>query len=169
MEPRPRPLWARLLLVGLLLVPVVEIVVIVLVAHLIGWWTLLLLIVFSVAGGWLVRRQWSSTWTQLQDALQTGRMPARELTDTALLLVGGAFLMIPGFVTDVVGLILVAPFTRPLTRLLLQFAVTRRMWATVAGPSGSMGPMGWRSTGPRRGDDQVIEGEIVDDDEDDTP
>jgi len=166
-EPRSRPPWVRLLLVGLLLIPVVEIIVIVLVAHVIGWWTLLLLVVFSAVGGWLVRRQWSTTWTQLQDALQTGRMPARELSDTALLLIGGAFLMIPGFVTDVVGLILVAPFTRPLTRRLLQLAVTRRMWVTAAGP---VGPAGWRSPGTRKsmpGDEEVIEGEIVDDEDDD--
>ncbi|HET8598928.1 MAG TPA: FxsA family protein [Segeticoccus sp.] len=114
---------------ALLLVPLAEIVVIIVVWQAIGgWWTILLLLFWSLVGAVLVRREGSRTWAALREAVRTGTMPAKELADAALVLVGGTVLLVPGFITDAVGLFLILPFTRPLTRHWLQAAVERRLW-----------------------------------------
>ena len=78
-------------------------------------------------------------------------MPTGELADAALVLVGGVLLMLPGFVTDLFGLLFLLPFTRPLARRLLAFLVGRRL--------SRMGV--WRRVVRR--DVTVIEGETVPD------
>lgn len=97
----------------LLAVPIVELIVIVKVGDIIGFWpTLALLITVSIAGTVLLKREGVATWRRLQAALQRGEMPTEEVTDGALILLGGALLLTPGFVTDVVGLLLLFPLTR---------------------------------------------------------
>ena len=82
-------------------VPLVEIYVLIQVGQVIGaWWTILLLIVDSILGGWLIRREGRRAWLALTTALNSGQMPARELADGALILVGGTLMLSPGFVTD---------------------------------------------------------------------
>lgn len=123
-----RPLWRTMLFVVLLISPIAEIAVIVGVGRVIGsWQTLALLVIVSMIGAWLVRREGSSAWRALRVSLQTGRMPGRELTDAALILVGGTLLLTPGFLTDLVGFVLIAPPTRPLARRWLQVIVERRL------------------------------------------
>lgn len=162
--------WPLVLVVLFVLLPMIEIYIIVKVGEAIGGWqTLLLLIVWSLIGVWIVRREWSSTFGALTEALRTGRMPTRELTDAALALVGGVLLLVPGFLTDVIGLILILPFTRPITRPLLQALVARRVLATT-GPgvvrSTSYQTEGYAgdSSGGTAAQDEIIEGEIVDED-----
>lgn len=120
-----------LLLVVFIAVPLLELWVIGAVAEAISLGpTLLLLLVDSVLGAVLVRREGARTWRAFRDALAAGRVPGDELTEGALLLFGGSLLLTPGFITDVVGLALVAPFTRrPLARL-----VRTRTTARVVGP-----------------------------------
>lgn len=126
---RRRPRWLTVVFLALLIVPIVEIAVIIEIGRAIGgWWTLLLLVLWSLLGAYLVKKEGGRAWVALRTALNTGRMPARELADAALVLVGGALLLAPGFVTDAVGLFLVLPFTRPLTRRWLQKAVERQLW-----------------------------------------
>jgi UPF0716 protein FxsA len=141
--------WA--LLTAFVIVPIVEIYVIIQVGQVIGpWWTILLLIADSVFGSWLVAHEGRRAWQALTTALSTGRMPARELADGALILIGGTLMVSPGFVTDVFGIVLILPFTRPLARRLLTRVVGRRLLAgyvTRPGP-GSQGP--------------VVRGEVVD-------
>ena len=117
-----------LLLVGLfVVVPIVEIYVIVQVGSAIGALpTILLLLIESLIGGWLVKREGKRAWAALRTTVSTGRMPAKELADAALVLVGGTLLLTPGFVTDVFGFFFVLPFTRPLARRLLTAAIARR-------------------------------------------
>ncbi len=167
-----RPLKVRLALAGLLLVPLVEIVVFVLVARAIGvWWALLALIAVSVLGAALVRRQWAASWSALQAALRSGRMPADEIADTALLACGGALMLVPGFVTGVLGLLLVLPLTRGLGRKILAFVVARRAWVKVVGEPQTWragdagGTPGGRHGGGSGATDEIVEGEIVDDDD----
>ena len=84
------------------------------------WWTILLLVADGVCGAWLVKREGGRAWRRCSEALGARRaMPATELADAALVLVGGTLLLTPGFVTDVFGLFCVLPFTRPLARRLL--------------------------------------------------
>ena len=98
-------------------IPLLEIFVLIQVGQVIGpWWTILLLVVSGVLGTWLIRREGGRAWRALSEALQTGRMPARELADGALILVGGTLMLAPGFVTDAVGMLLILPLTRPVAR-----------------------------------------------------
>ena len=101
----------------LIIVPIAELYVIVQVAHHIGIFeTLGLLILLSIAGAWLMKQQGIATWRRLQVTLREGRMPGHEVTDGALILLGGALLLAPGFVTDAIGLLLLMPPTRALLK-----------------------------------------------------
>jgi UPF0716 protein FxsA len=145
-----------LLLALFVLVPLVEIYVIIQVGQAIGpWWTILLLVLDSIFGTWLVRHEGSRAWRALTDALDSGRMPARELADGALILVGGTLMVAPGFVTDVFGILMILPVTRPVFRRLLTRVVAARLVVIDTG-----GP---RRPGPGPGPDgPVIRGEVVD-------
>ncbi len=151
-RPRRRARWVLFLL--FVVMPLAEIYVLVQVGQVIGpWWTIVLLLLDSLLGTWLIRREGARTFAALRDALATGRMPARELADGALVLVGGTLLLSPGFVTDAFALLLILPVTRPLFRRLLTRLVAARMLVVTQnrpGP-GSQGP--------------VIRGEVVDDDD----
>ena len=123
-----------LLAAAFVLVPLVEIWFLIQVGQVIGGWqTVVLLLVMSALGAWLVRREGRRTWTALQTALQTGRMPARELADAALVLVGGTLLLTPGFLTDLVGALVILPLTRPLARRLLGWFLARRVARGMGG------------------------------------
>jgi UPF0716 protein FxsA len=138
----------------LLVVPVVEIAAIIAVGKVIGGWqTLVLLLVESALGAWVVRREGARAWTALTTALNSGRMPSRQLADAALVLVGGTLLLTPGFVTDVVGFFFILPFTRPIARRALEAVVARRLLGGVFGGRRGGG-------GPGAGPD-VIEGEVL--------
>ena len=90
--------------------PLIEIYVLIQVGQVIGpWWTILLLILDSLFGTWLIRREGGRAWQALRVALESGRMPARELADGALILVGGTLMLTPGFVTDAFGILLILP------------------------------------------------------------
>jgi UPF0716 protein FxsA len=142
----------------LLVVPILEIATIVAVGRVIGGWqTLLLLVLESLLGAWLVRREGARAWTALTTALNTGRMPSRELADAALVLVGGTLLLTPGFLTDVVGFFFILPLTRPLARGVLETVVARRLLGGFfGGGRGSGGGNGGRGGGP-----DIIEGEVL--------
>jgi UPF0716 protein FxsA len=119
------PWWA--LVAAFILVPILEIYVIIKVGQVIGaWWTILLLIADSIFGSWLVKHEGRRAWEALTTTIQSGRMPARELADAALILVGGTLMISPGFVTDLAGVLLILPFTRPLARRALTRVVARR-------------------------------------------
>jgi len=88
-------------------------------------------------------------------------MPATELADGALILVGGTLLLTPGFLSDVVGLFCILPFTRPLARRVLTGVITRRLTQRLAPPTGRSSP----GRASERGDHDVVPGMVVDDDE----
>ncbi|MFC5999143.1 FxsA family protein [Quadrisphaera sp. GCM10027208] len=149
--------WVRWVVVALLVVPLAELLVILQVGDLIGGWpTVLLLVAESALGAYLLGREGPATWRRLQAALGAGRMPSAELTDAALVLVGGTLLLTPGFITDAVGFFCILPPTRPLARRWVLAAFRRRVTARVVPGSGP-------ARGPQRGPgpDDVIEGEIV--------
>lgn len=158
---RRRRRWPWLLLLGFVLVPIVEIYVIIQVGQVIGaWWTVLLLIADSILGSWLVRREGSRAFEALRTALSSGRMPAKELSDGALILIGGALMVSPGFVLDVVGFLLILPLTRPLARRVLAAAVARRLPGPGSGPR----PGPHNGTRPGAGPQgPVVRGEVIDD------
>src|SRR4051794_26397441 len=99
---RRRTFAGWLLVVAFIVVPLVEIYVIIQVGQVIGpWWTILLLIADSLLGSWLVKREGARAWRALRTALAEGRMPATELADGMLSLVGGLLMVTPGFVLDI--------------------------------------------------------------------
>jgi UPF0716 protein FxsA len=152
---RPRQVLG-LVLLGLLLLAAAEIAVAVLVARLIGPWpTMLAIVALSGLGLVLVRRGGSRAWQSLRQAAVAGRLPGGETADATLLLIGGLLLVPPGFILDLVGLLFVLPFTRPLIRALLGVAIGRRLLA-AAGRQ-------WERTG-FPGSEGVVRGEIIPDD-----
>jgi UPF0716 protein FxsA len=145
------PWW--LLVTAFIVVPILEIYVIIQVGQVIGaWWTIVLLIADSIFGSWLIRHEGSRAWRALTTALQSGRMPARELADGGLILVGGTLMISPGFVTDAFGIVLILPFTRPLARRVLTRVVSRRL---LDGNHDARRP----GSGPQG---PVVRGEVVD-------
>ncbi len=180
------------LVILFLVVPLLELLIILQVGQVIGGWpTLGLLIAVSVFGAWIVRREGSRAWRALREALNTGRMPSRELADAALVLVGGTLLLTPGFLTDAVGLFFVLPLTRPVARRLLTGLLAMRfpLVGLVGGGDGGRRD-GGRGRWPRRmhspgpasarpnsagsaergsprgsgsGDSRVVRGEVVED------
>ncbi|PUA79297.1 FxsA family protein [Nocardioides currus] len=160
------PAW--LLVVAFVVVPLLEIFVLIQVGQVIGpWWTILLLVADSILGTWLIRREGGRAFAALREALGSGRMPARELADGALILVGGTLMLSPGFVTDLFGIVLILPFTRPVARRVLTGIVTRRLVGAGAAAyvPGTTRPTD-RPTNRQRPhpdpDGPVVEGEVVD-------
>jgi len=150
----------------LLLLPVLEILVIISVGSAIGAWpTAALLVAISLAGAWLVRREGRRAWRSLREAMTTGQLPEKDLADTPFVMAGGVLLLIPGFLTDVVGLLLVLPFTRPLARRIGHAYFARRARRLGDIPAGAPVYPGTvvhdDEPEPPRSDGPVIRGEIV--------
>ena len=81
--------------------------------------TLAFLIIDSLVGSWLLRSQGRQAWRRFSETLAAGRPPAREVIDGGLILLGGAFLLTPGFLTDLLGLALLLPPSRAVVRRVL--------------------------------------------------
>jgi UPF0716 protein FxsA len=153
-----------LLVLAFIVVPIIEIYVLIQVGQVIGaWWTILLLVADSILGSWLIKREGGRAWRGLRGALESGRMPAKELADAALILVGGTLMLSPGFVTDAFGILLILPFTRPVFRRLLATLVARKLVGLGPGAAGFPGPGDARRPGPRS-EGPVVRGEVIDDD-----
>jgi UPF0716 protein FxsA len=100
--------------------PIAEVFVAIKVAEAIGVLeTLALLIVGWPLGTWAIRSQGRAVWRRLAAAVAEGRAPAREVLDGALVLIGGALLIVPGFITDALGIVFLLPPTRALMRVVL--------------------------------------------------
>jgi UPF0716 protein FxsA len=126
------PLLALLAL--FIIVPLAELYVILKVGDAIGaLWTIALLAADSVLGSLLLRAQGRSVWRRFNEALGSGRMPHSEVMDGVLVIFGGAFLITPGFLTDIVGLLLLIPPTRTVIRRLVVRRLGRRVAVGVAG------------------------------------
>lgn len=107
------------------LVPAIELYVIVQVAHAIGVLdTIGLLLALSIVGAWFAKRQGMYVIARIRQQLEARRMPTNDLIDGGLVLAGGVLLVIPGFVTGAVGLLLLLPPTRAVAR-----AIVRRRFA----------------------------------------
>src|ERR687892_791873 len=117
-----------ILAVAFILVPLAELAVLIAVGDFIGLLpTLVLLLVVSVVGAWLAKREGLAAWRRLQLALTQGRMPTAEVADGALILLAGALLLTPGFLSDVLGILLLLPPTRAIARRQLPRLAERRL------------------------------------------
>jgi UPF0716 protein FxsA len=125
------PLLLLILFVG---VPLLEIYVILQVGQALGALpTIALLVADSLAGALLLRAQGRSVWRRFRTALASGRPPASETVDGALVIAGGALMLTPGFVTDALGILLLLPPSRALARRLVVRHARSRLFAGLAG------------------------------------
>jgi UPF0716 protein FxsA len=110
-----------------IVVPLAELSVIIVVGKSMGVLaTLLLLLVFSLSGAWLAKREGMAAWRRFQLATAEGRVPTREVADGAMVLAAGALLLVPGFLTDLLGLVLLLPPARALARRWVPALARRR-------------------------------------------
>jgi UPF0716 protein FxsA len=117
-----------ILVIAFILVPLAELAVLIAVGDWIGLVpTLILLLVVSVAGAWLAKREGLAAWARFQRAMAEGRMPTVEVADGAMILLAGALLLTPGFLTDVAGVLLLLPPTRAMARRLAPRLAERRL------------------------------------------
>ena len=164
--------WPLLLLIFLLIaLPVAEVAILVLVANQVGIWpTLATLVIHAVGGGLLMRHEGRRAWRALTNAYATGKVPTGHLADAALILIGGMLLMMPGYLSDIVGFLFLFRWTRPFARKMIAFFIARqrksdptpRRWSgpgdsfTKPGkPGRGQGAGGKRADGP-----VVIPGEV---------
>ncbi len=147
-----------LLLIALIVVPLLELYVIVQVGQQIGVpTTIALLLTVSLLGAYLLNREGRATWGAFRAASGRGSVPTREVADGALVLLGGALMLTPGFVTDAVGLLCVLPPSRAALRgMLTRYAGSRLLGTALVRPSRP----GRRQRAPK-GDAEVIEGEVL--------
>ncbi|MGQ0680020.1 MAG: FxsA family protein [Actinomycetota bacterium] len=107
---------AFLILVFLVL-PIAELAVLIQVGRAIGiGWTIVTLIAVSIAGAALSKREGLAVWRRFQGALRRGELPSKEILDGVLILFGAALLLTPGFISDMLGLVLLLPFSRAAVR-----------------------------------------------------
>ena len=111
-----------------IVVPLAELYVILKVGDAIGAVpTIALLAADSVLGSMLLRAQGRSVWRRFNETMTAGRVPHRELIDGVLVIFGGAFLITPGFISDIAGILLLLPPTRAVIRRLLIRRLGRRV------------------------------------------
>jgi UPF0716 protein FxsA len=123
---------ALFLILIFIVLPIAELYVIIKVGEAIGVLpTIALLIVDSFLGAALLRSQGRAAWGRFNQALAEGRVPAREVFDGAMVILGGAFLITPGFITDVIGLLLLIPPSRAIFRGAVARMARRRAAFTV--------------------------------------
>jgi UPF0716 protein FxsA len=128
------------LVVIFIVVPIAELYVIIQVGQAIGLVpTLALLLADALLGSILLRYQGRAAWIRFNRALAEGRVPHKEVFDGVLVIMGGALLLTPGFLTDILGLILLIPPTRALVRAVSARFVRGRLAIGGAGAAWRFG------------------------------
>ncbi|NLT30434.1 MAG: FxsA family protein [Propionibacterium sp.] len=114
--------------VVLVAVPLAEVLTLVLVGRWIGVLaTVVVVLATSLLGLFLVLREGTKAWRSLMAALREGRMPSRELLDGSLVVLGALLLLVPGLLSDVLGLVLLIPPTRGLVRRVIGASMERQV------------------------------------------
>ena len=157
---------ARLLLgLGLIALPFVELALLVKTGQTIGFWpTLGLLVGAAVVGGAIMSRQGLTVARRTQEAVALGRPPVGPVLDGALMLLAGALLIMPGFVTDAMALALLVPaIRRRVARTTVRRLVEHAQLQVKVHKSASRVEGGVAGKGGLAGEDDgpVIEGEFV--------
>jgi UPF0716 protein FxsA len=117
----------QILFAFFLIVPFIEITLLMQVGSIIGVFPTIFMVVFTaVLGAWMLRRQGFATWQRFQTNLQQGQIPAYEMIEGPILLVGGALLLTPGFFTDILGFACLIPSLR---RKIAQYVIEHHLLA----------------------------------------
>jgi len=102
-------------------VPILELMVIIQVGQSVGAWnTVILLVVDSLVGAWLVKHQGIGLLKKSQDRLRNGELPSDEIFSGVTVLFAGALMLTPGFLTDLLGLLLLVPPIRALVLMIVR-------------------------------------------------
>jgi UPF0716 protein FxsA len=141
--------------VAILLYLVAEVAAIWAVASAIGWWTIVALLAGAFVGSWLARREGGRAIRAAMRTAGRGGSPHREVTDGMLVALGGLLILIPGFVSDAFGLLILFRPTRGLLHKTWLSRIERRS-PRVPYP----GPYGSPEQRPTE-DGTIIEGEVV--------
>jgi UPF0716 protein FxsA len=153
-----------ILLIIFIVIPVAEIYVLIEVGGIIGAVPTVFMVVFTaVLGALLLRQQGFYTLRKVQEDMQKGILPAVALVEGLILLVGGAMLLTPGFITDFIGFMMLVP---PLRRAVAVHLINSQLFPHGRGPG--PGPMGGSSSGPgerKTHKPNIIEGEFHRDDD----
>ena len=131
-----------LVLVPFLIYLAAEVIILVMVTDAFGWWTIALLIANTLLGCWLLQREGRRAWGALLESLGRGSLPPGRTADAVLVMAGGLLLIMPGFVSDIIGLLLLIPPSRHLVR-------------------STLGKLFGRAIGHSSEQPVVIEGEVV--------
>ncbi len=122
-------------------VPLAELYLILKVGDVIGWWqTILLLALDSVLGSALLRTQGRAVWRRFNETMAAGRVPHKELQHGIAVIFGGALLITPGFLTDILGLLLLLPPTRLVILRLVMRRIAKRAQAQAISGGGRPRP-----------------------------
>lgn len=134
-EEAPMNVFQGLLLIFLTL-PILEIWLLLTLGGVIGFLpTLILLLGAAGLGSYLLQTQGWSAWMRLQQSLARGEAPAEDLLNGAMIVAGGALLLLPGFMSDIAGMLCLLPFTR---RRIAAWLVNSRLRAVR--PEDAQGP-----------------------------
>ncbi|MFT3886732.1 MAG: FxsA family protein [Arachnia sp.] len=162
-------------LLGFLLVvlAIAEVVGLMWVSHAIGWWTVVVLFGSAALGLLLMRREWSKAKGAILEAVQQGQLPTGRLADASLVVVGGVLLVLPGLLTDIVGLLFLLPFTRPFVRQAIMWFASRSLERQGVRPVVIEGEVVAEQAAPEtlipelptQVDGEVVEGTIVEPDD----
>lgn len=151
----------RLLFVLFLIVPLVEIYFLIQVGQVIGaGWTVFLVVATAVIGAFLLRLQGFQTLHRAQTSMAQGQLPATEMLEGLCLLISGALLLTPGFVTDTLGFLLLTPPVRQ--ALIKQMLKNSSVIFKGRSSAGFYQQRSYRSSSQ---DNDIIEGEVVDEDD----
>jgi len=141
----------QILFLFFLIIPFIEIYLLLQIGGIIGIMPTVFMVVFTaVLGAWMLRRQGLATWLRFQDNLAKGAVPAYEMIEGPILLVGGALLLTPGFFTDLLGFACLLPQVR---RKFARYVIEKHLLQAGV----------WQSQKPD--DKNIIEGEYKKEDD----
>ena len=104
-----------------IIIPLIELAILIKVGSYIGLWpTILIVILTGILGAALARQQGFMIINKIKSDVNSGRVPAQELIDGMLILVGGIVLLTPGFLTDICGFLLLIPFSRAVFKRMIK-------------------------------------------------
>lgn len=118
-----------------ILIPTLEIITLLLAGSYIGiGWTVALMFLTGIFGFLFAKRQGIQTLRRAQEQLNRGMMPGEELFNGICILAGAFFLLLPGFISDLAGLILLIPITRKWAKPL----ITALLWKIMSRSQGTI-------------------------------
>ena len=118
-----------------ILIPTLEIITLLLAGSYIGiGWTVALMFLTGIFGFLFAKRQGIQTLRRAQEQLNIGMMPGEELLNGICILAGAFFLLLPGFISDLAGLILLIPITRKWAKPL----ITALLWKIMSRSQGTI-------------------------------